>query len=74
MCACVYLKPSKSGHAEVLGVTATHGGAADEDDDEGTDDPSDPHHPGHPEEQDHAEDVLDAGQVHAHQSAQLRSL
>lgn len=50
--------------------TGTYSGTAHEDDDEGAKDPSDAHHPGHPQEQDHTKDILDAGQVHPHQSAQ----
>lgn len=56
------------------GQQRTHRGAAHEDDDEGPDDAADAHQPGHPEEEDDAEDVLDARQVDAHQSAQLGSL
>lgn len=52
----------------------THSGAAHEDDDEGPDDAPDPHQPGHPEEEDHAEDVLNARQIDAHQSAELGGL
>lgn len=52
----------------------THSGAAHEDDDEGPDDAPDSHQPGHPEEEDHAEDVLNARQIDAHQSAELGGL
>lgn len=55
-------------------MAPTHSGAAHEDDDEGPDDASDPHQPGHPEEEDDAEDVLNARQVDAHQSAELGGL
>ena len=49
----------------------THRGAAHEDDNEGAQDTPDAHHPGHSEEEDDPKDVLDAGQVHTHQGAQL---
>lgn len=52
----------------------THRGTAHEDDDKGPNDTSDSHQPGHPEEEDHAEDVLDARQIDAHQSAELGGL
>lgn len=52
----------------------THRGAAHEYDDEGFDDAADAHHPGHPEEQNHTQDVLQAGQVHTHQRPHPRSL
>lgn len=52
----------------------THSGAAHEDDDKGPDDAPDSHQPGHPEEEDHAEDVLNARQIDAHQSAELGGL
>lgn len=56
------------------GVLHTHSGAAHEDNDEGPDDTPDPHQPGHSEEEDDAEDVLNARQVDAHQSAELGDL
>lgn len=49
----------------------THRGATHKDDDEGAKDPSYADHPGHAQEEDHAKNILDAGQVHAHQSAKL---
>lgn len=52
----------------------THCGATHEDDYERAEDASNPDHPGHPQEEDHPKDVLDARQVHSHQSAQLWSL
>jgi len=52
----------------------THRGAAHEDDDEGLNDPADAHHPGHPEEQNHTQDVLQAGQVDADKRAHLWTL
>lgn len=52
----------------------THCGTAHEDDDESPNDTSNSHQPGHPEEEDHSEDVLDARQIDAHQSAELGGL
>lgn len=59
---------------KIKGRKHTHCGTAHEDDDESPDDASDSHQPGHPEEEDHAEDVLDARQVDTHQSAELGGL
>lgn len=52
----------------------TYGGAAHEDNYEGSDNSTDANEPGHPEEKDDAKDVLDAGQVDAHQRAELGDL
>lgn len=74
----MFLSALRSHLIDTLGLSnsasSTHSGAAHEDDDEGPDDAPDPHQPGHPEEEDHAEDVLNAGHVDAHQSAELRGL
>lgn len=52
----------------------THGGAAEEDHAEGLQDARDAHHPGEAEEEDHAKDVLQAGQVNPHEGAHPGSL
>lgn len=52
----------------------THAAAADEDDAEALQHAGRPHHPGQAQEEDDAEDVLEARQVHAHEGAHLRRL
>lgn len=52
----------------------THAAAADEDDTEPLQDPSASHDPRQTQEQDHPEDVLQAGQIDAHEGPHLRRL
>lgn len=47
----------------------THTAAADEDNEKRLQHTSCAHHPGQPQEEDDPEDVLQAGQVHAHEGA-----
>lgn len=53
---------------------STHAGAAEEDHAEGLHDAGNPHHPGEAQEQDDPEDVLETGQVDAHEGAHPWSL
>ena len=57
-----------------MNACVSHRGAAHGDDDEALEDSSDANDPGHPEEEDDAQDVLEAGQVHPHQRAHAGSL
>ena len=49
--------------------SSTDGAAAHAHEAEGPESPCAAHDPGHSDEEDHAEDVLDAGKVHAQQRA-----
>lgn len=57
-----------------MGVGGTHTGAAKEDHAERFHDSGDPHHPGEAQKQDDPKDVLQAGQVDAHEGAHPWSL
>lgn len=66
--------PQKRRRAARGPAEATHADAAHGDDEEGLQDAGRPHDPGQPQEEDHAEDVLQAGQVDADEGAHARAL
>lgn len=55
-------------------ASATHAGTAHGNNEEGLQDTGGPHDPRQPQEENHTQDVLQAGQVHTDEGAHARSL